>query len=145
MGNEAWSKIHQAVWKFRTQKFDDNIYFEFEEKFGALPRVHFIHIIYCFEAWEVMSPTLQTMCKLELKWRSYDHLNKPHKVEGSFQNDSKIQLMNSKSNSKLPQFWIHPLPLWCSHPLPQELLLRHFIYLKWAPLITTQKVLFYNL
>ena len=36
-----------------------------------------------------------------------------HKAERSFQNDFEIQLMNSKSNSKLPQFQIHPLPLWC--------------------------------
>ena len=36
-----------------------------------------------------------------------------HKAKGPFRNDFKIQLMNSKSNSKLPQFQIHPLPLWC--------------------------------
>ena len=36
-----------------------------------------------------------------------------HKVEGSFQNDFEIQLMNSKSTSKWHQFRIHPLPLLC--------------------------------
>ena len=42
--------------------------------------------------------------------------NQLHKVEGSFRNSTyefKIQLMNSKSTSKWPQFRIHPLQLWC--------------------------------
>ena len=34
-----------AAWKFRTQKSDGNICSEFEEKFGALSRVYFIHTI----------------------------------------------------------------------------------------------------
>ena len=42
--------------------------------FWVLPRVHFIHNICFFEAWEVRSPMLQTMCKLELKRRSYGRL-----------------------------------------------------------------------
>ena len=32
-----------------------------------------------------------------------------HKAEGLFRNDFEIHLMNSKSNSKWPQFRIHPL------------------------------------
>ena len=44
--------------------------------FRALSRVHFIHTIYCFEAREVRSPTLQTMSKSELKQKSYGHCNK---------------------------------------------------------------------
>ena len=60
-------KQDSAAWKFITQKSDGNIYSNFEDEFGALPRVHFIHIIYCFEAWEVRNPTLQTMCKSKLK------------------------------------------------------------------------------
>ena len=36
-----------------------------------------------------------------------------HKVKGSFWNDFKIQLMNSKSTSKWHQFQIHPLLLSC--------------------------------
>ena len=47
-----------AAWKFRTQKSDGIIYSEFEDKFGALSRVHYIHTIYYFEAQEVRSPTL---------------------------------------------------------------------------------------
>ena len=56
-----------AAWKFRTQKSNGIIYSEFEDKFGALYRVYSIHNIYHFEAWEVRSPKLQTLCKLELK------------------------------------------------------------------------------
>ena len=56
-----------AAWKFRTQKSNGIIYSDFEDKFGALSGVHCIHTIYRFEAREVKSPTVQTMCKLELK------------------------------------------------------------------------------
>ena len=44
--------------------------------FGALPRVHFIHTIYRFEAREVRSPMLQTVSKSELKRKSYGHCKK---------------------------------------------------------------------
>ena len=59
-------KQDSVAWKFRTQK-SDNISSDFEDKFGALSGVHFIHTIYRFEAREVRSPTLQTVCKSELK------------------------------------------------------------------------------
>ena len=51
-------KQDSAAWKFRTQKSNGNIYSEFEDKFEALSRVHFIHTIYRFESWEVKSPKL---------------------------------------------------------------------------------------
>ena len=73
--HEKWGmKQDSASWKFRTQKFDGIIYSDFEDKFGALFGVHYIHTIYRFEAWEVRSLTLQTVCKSELKWRSCGHL-----------------------------------------------------------------------
>ena len=57
-----------AAWKFRKKKKSDgNICFKFEDKFGALSRVHFIHTIYHSEARKVRSPTLQKVCKSELK------------------------------------------------------------------------------
>ena len=68
-------KQDSVVWKFRTKKFDDNIYSEFEDKFGAFFRIHFIHTIYRFEARAVSSLTFQTVYKSEIKWRSYVHLN----------------------------------------------------------------------
>ena len=43
-------KQDSAAWKFRTQKFDDIIYSDFEDKFRALPGVHCIHTIYHFES-----------------------------------------------------------------------------------------------
>ena len=60
-------KQDSATWKSRTQKSDGNIYSNFEDKFGAFSRAHFIHTVYCFEAWEVRSPTLQIVSKLKLK------------------------------------------------------------------------------
>ena len=51
-------KQDSAAWKFRTQKFDGIIYSDFEDKFRALPGVHYIHTIYCFEDWEVRSPII---------------------------------------------------------------------------------------
>ena len=44
------------------------------DTFRVLPGVHFMHTISHFKAWEFRSPTLQTMCKLELKRRSYGRL-----------------------------------------------------------------------
>ena len=41
------------------------------DTFRVLPGVHFMHTISHFKAWEFRSPTLQTMCKLELKRRNY--------------------------------------------------------------------------
>ena len=73
--NGKWGMKQDLVaWKFRTQKSDGIIYFDFEDKFGELSGVHYIHTIYHFEAREVRSPTFQTVCKSELKWRSYGHL-----------------------------------------------------------------------
>ena len=122
-GKEAWEMRHEArlaAWKFRTQKSDGIIYSDFEEKFGVLSGVHYIYTIYLFEAREVRSPTLQTVCKSELKWRSYGYLKTTtpswRVISKWFRNstyDFEIQLMNSKSNSKWHQFRIHPLPLWC--------------------------------
>ena len=60
-------KQDSAAWKFRTQKTDGIIYSDFEDKYRALSGVHCINTIYHFEAWEVRSPMLQTVCKLELK------------------------------------------------------------------------------
>ena len=60
-----WSKKEgKKAWEIR----------HFENKCRALFGVHYIHTIYFFKAREVRSPTLQTVCKSELKWRSYGHL-----------------------------------------------------------------------
>ena len=50
-------KQDSAAWKFRTQKSDDIIYFDFEDKFESLLEVYFIHTTYRFEAWEIKNQT----------------------------------------------------------------------------------------
>ncbi|KAL6321207.1 hypothetical protein AAG906_015551 [Vitis piasezkii] len=54
----TWTSIYFFVFTY---------YKKLHDTFRALPRVHFIHTIYHFEAREVRSPTLQTICKLKLK------------------------------------------------------------------------------
>ena len=71
MKHEANSSSCKEVWN---SKSSGNMNSNFEEKFLALSKVHFINSIHWFEAREVRSPTLQMVCKLELKWRSYSHL-----------------------------------------------------------------------
>ena len=44
------------------------------DTFKVLTGVHFMYTICCFEAREVRSPMLQTVCKLDLKRRSYGRL-----------------------------------------------------------------------
>ena len=64
--SQGIAKSSHAMWNSKGQQLQD--------KFRALSGVHYIHTIYFFEAQEVRSPTLQTVCKSELKWRSYGHL-----------------------------------------------------------------------
>ena len=44
------------------------------DTFGVIFGTHLMHTICRFESREVRSPTLQTVCKSELKRRSYDYL-----------------------------------------------------------------------
>ena len=60
------SKERNLTWRnSRGQKILDT--------FRAVSGVHFMHTICRFKAREVRSPTLQTVHKSELKWRSYGH------------------------------------------------------------------------
>ena len=53
--------------------------------FGALSGAQIMYTISHFEAWEVRSPMLQTVHDLELKRRSYDHLNtRTQSTNGNF-------------------------------------------------------------
>ena len=61
-----WCKIFTCYVKFKGQQL--------QGKFEALLGVHFWHTIYHFESQEVINPTLQTVCNLELKRRIYDRL-----------------------------------------------------------------------
>ena len=106
-------KRDSTVWKFRTQKSDGNIYSEFEDKFGALSK-SILYILYIVSKLGKSEVQRFKRCvnqswneEVIAIWRQL------HQARGSFRNDLEIQLMNSKSNLKWPQFWIHPLPLWC--------------------------------
>ena len=53
--------------------------------FGSLTGAQIMYTIHCFEAWEVRIPTLQTVCELELKWRSYSCLKmNAQSISGNF-------------------------------------------------------------
>ena len=76
-GEKTWKMRHEARFNYMeiyNSKSGGNIYSDFEDKFGAFYRVHFRYNTYFFVAWEVKSPMLQTICKSELKWRSYGYL-----------------------------------------------------------------------
>ena len=126
-------QIHQVVWKYGTQNMMVTYILSLRQNLE-----YFLKFILGI---------LYTVSKLEklgvqrFKWYANWSWNEEviiiwrqlYKVEGPFWNSTfefEIQLMNSKSNSKWPQFRIHPLSLWCFAPLPWELYLRHFIRLK---------------
>ena len=120
--------------KIKNSKSGGNMYSEFEEKFGVFSEFYFVHTIYHFESWEVRSPTLQTVCKLELKWRSYDNLNTiAQSLKGHFKMILKFNLwirnpIRNDPNFKFAHNHFDVLPL-----LPRELHLGHSIRPKWTP------------
>ena len=59
-----------TTWKFRTQNLVVTYTLTLRTNFEYFPK----SIIYRFEAQEVKSPMLQTLCKSKLKWRSYGYL-----------------------------------------------------------------------
>ena len=111
-GKRTWIKRHEAnssswmeIWN---AKSGCNMYYDFEAKFEALPKVHFRQTIYCFKALKVKNPTFQTMCKSKLKKKLWPFDNNYAELKDHFE----IQLMNSKFNLKWSKFWIHTLPRW---------------------------------
>ena len=111
MENEAWNKIHQVAWKFRTQNlvatyshFEANLEHFLKSILGILYIVSKLgksgvqHFKWCAnQRWNEEVITI---------WRQ------PWKTERPFRNSTcefKIQLMNLK----WPQLRIHPLSLWC--------------------------------
>ena len=68
---QTWITRHKAnssscmeIWNLKS---GSNMYSEFENKFGALFEVYFKHTLYRFEAWELKSPKLPTVCKSKLE------------------------------------------------------------------------------
>ena len=100
-----------AAWKFRTQKSDGIIYSDFENKFGAISGVHYIHTIYLSKLGKSGVQRFKRCANQSWNEEVMVIWKQLYKVEGSFRNDFEIQLMNSKSTSKWHQFQIHLLPL----------------------------------
>ena len=77
-GKQTWIMRYEAnssncmeIWN---SKSSGNMSSDFEVKFGAFFEVYFRLATYFFKALEVKNLTLQTMCKLKLKRKSYDYL-----------------------------------------------------------------------
>ena len=72
--------------------------------FEALSGAQIMHTIYCFEAWEVRNPVLQTVHDLDLKRRSYGHFKTDgaeYKNAPSFKNGLRNSHFDYKMISKL--------------------------------------------
>ena len=66
-----------TVWRWLCKLWTEMSYLHFATVghiFEALTGAKIMHTISCFKAWEVKSPALQTVCDLEVKWRSYGRL-----------------------------------------------------------------------
>ena len=83
-------KQDSTTWKFRTQKSDCIIYYDFEDKFKALTGVHCIHTIYCFEAWKSnASNGLQIGAEMKKLWPFENNCTK---LKSHFEMISKFNL-----------------------------------------------------
>ena len=86
--------------------------------FQELPGVHFMHTIFRFEAREFRSLTLQTVCELELKGRSYGHLKTTAQSWAKWA---------TKISQGVSQLQYHPLAHECHFTAPPP----HFAAMKW--------------
>ena len=85
-------KQDSTTLKFRTQKSDDIIYSDFEDKFRDLPGVHCIHTIYHFESGSQKSNTsnvLQIGAEMKKLWPFENNCTK---LDGHFKMISKFNL-----------------------------------------------------
>ena len=74
--------------------------------FRSLPRVHFIHTIYRFEAREVRIPTLQTVSKSELKRKVMIIARKLDRAEREFRTpQSKVRKISHRAKPP-PGTWV---------------------------------------
>ena len=106
-------KQDSVAWKFRTQNLMVTYTLTLRTNLEHFPE-SILYILYIISNIEKSRVQHFKRCenrswnkKVITIWKQL------HQVYWSFRNDFDIQLMNSKSNSKLPQFQIHPLPLWC--------------------------------
>ena len=111
--HRKWGMKQDSVaWKFRTQNLIVIYSLTLRTNLEHFSEsILYIHIF--FKAWEVKSPTLQTMCKSKLKWRSYGHLNTTVQSWKTISKLFRNSTYEFKIQFEITQFRSHPLPLWC--------------------------------
>ena len=116
-GKKTWEMMHEARFsckEIRTQKFDGIYTLTLRTNLEYFLKT-IIYILYIVSKHRKSG--VQRFKRFANRSWNEEVMNiwrQLHQVGGSFRNDFKIQLMNSKSTSKWHQFRIHPLPLWCS-------------------------------
>ena len=117
----SWNKKVMAVWRRARKPWTvmSQPYPHFATVghiFEALPGAQIMHTISCFKYWEIRSPALQTVCDLEVKWRSYGRLktsaqswagiSQPrHHLEGCFAAAKPLFGTRVPFAAQFPSFW----------------------------------------
>ena len=133
--NGKWSMKQDLVaWKFRTQKNLMALY----TLTLRTNLEHFLEsIIYILYIVSKLGKSGVQRFKRFANWRWNEEVmaiwRQLHQAGGSFRNDFKIQLMNSKSTSKWHQFRIHPLLLWCFASSTSGIASKTLHQPKWTP------------
>ena len=132
-------KQDSTIWKFRTQNLLATYTLTLRTDFENFPE-SILDILYIISKLMKLRVQHFKQCanqswneEVMVIWRQL------HKVEGPFQNDFEIQLINLKSNLWIwnpiqndPNFKFTHFHFDVLSPLPQELYLEHSICLKWA-------------
>ena len=106
-------KQDSTIWKFRTQNLVATYTLTLRKNFENFPE-SILDILYIISKLMKLRVQRFKQCANQ-SWNEEVMViwGKLRKAEGAFRNHFEIQLMNSKSTSKWPQFQIHTLPLWC--------------------------------
>ena len=109
-----WCEIFTCYAKFKGHQM--------QGKFGELPGVHCLHDIYHFEFREVRIPTLQTMCNLELKRRSYGQLKATAQSWRGISHWHFLMQKFSHWHSLMRKFshWLFPMQKFSQHTFPMR-------------------------
>ena len=114
-----WNGKVMAVWRWLCKPWAEMSHLHFATVghiFEALPGAQIMHTISCFKYWEIRSPALQTVCDLEVKWRSYGRLktsaqswagiSQPrHHLEGCFAAVKPLLAHECHFAAQFPSFW----------------------------------------
>ena len=132
MGNEAWNKIHQVAWKFKTQNLVVTCTLNLRKNLEYFPKSILV-ILYIISK---LGKSRVQLFKLYTNWSWNEVVMVIKDNCTKLKNHSKwfrIQFMNSKSNMKLPNFKFTHCHFGVSSLPPQKLHLRHSFSPKWAP------------